>query len=60
MQSPCCECPHRKLTCHDRCPEYLSYNEEKLRAKQSFKDKHEADDFTIKGVYKRRRGAYIR
>lgn len=60
MHSPCQACPQRKLTCHDKCGAYLAYNEEKLRAKQAFKGKHEADDFTIKGVYKRRKGAHLR
>ena len=60
MRSPCTECPYRKLTCHDKCAEYISYNEKRLAAKNAFRGKHEADDFIITMTIKRRKGAHIR
>lgn len=58
--SPCHNCQQRKLTCHDRCEEYLKFNEERLAAKNAFKGEHEADSFTIFNVLKRRKGAHIK
>jgi len=60
MHSPCHECPHRKLTCHDRCKEYLEFNEKRLASRNAFKGEHEAITFLVKGVFKRRKGAHIK
>lgn len=57
---PCNNCPHRKLVCHDHCEEYLTYHEEKVNAKRANRGKHEADDYVIKMVIKRRKGAHLR
>ena len=60
MRTPCCECPYRKLTCHDRCEDYIRFNEKLLAAKNAFKGKHEADAFIITMTIKRRKGAHVR
>lgn len=33
--SPCMNCPHRKLMCHDHCDEYLEWHDELVLAKQA-------------------------
>lgn len=37
MSSPCQDCPHRKLTCHDRCDEYMAYHDALVAAKEALR-----------------------
>lgn len=37
MSSPCQNCPHRKLTCHDRCEEYIAYHDALVAAKDALR-----------------------
>lgn len=62
MHSPCHNCPHRRLVCHDQCEDYLAFNLERVEALKAAhkanRGKHEADTFLIIGVLKRRKGAH--
>lgn len=40
--SPCADCPHRKVTCHDHCPEYTEWHDTLVLAKESLKGANKA------------------
>ena len=35
MTCPCQNCPERRLVCHDHCPTYLEYHEERLAIREA-------------------------
>lgn len=47
MSSPCQNCPHRKLTCHDRCDEYQAYHNALVEAKKALRKASDAMDLLI-------------
>lgn len=54
MNSPCMDCPHRKLTCHDRCNEYLAYHDALVAAKEAVRVADKAIELLADGFYRRR------
>ncbi len=54
MSSPCQDCPHRKLTCHDRCDEYMAYHDALVAAKDAVKLANKAVELLADGYYRRR------
>lgn len=57
MRSPCQECPHRKLMCHDRCDDYLSWNEALVEARMALRKASDAVDFLAEMAKKREKKA---
>lgn len=58
--SPCMNCPHRKLTCHDHCDEYLEWHDELVLAKEAVHTANQAivmlvDNYTHRRDLWRRR-----
>lgn len=53
MTSPCQDCPHRKLYCHDRCDEYLEWHDTILAAKKALKVADKAVSLLAEGYAKR-------
>lgn len=60
MPSPCQECPHRKLRCHDRCDEYLEWHDALVEAKTKVKAAFDAIDFLDQMARKRAKKARLR
>lgn len=60
MSSPCYECPHRRVTCHDRCPEYLEYHDALVEARDKLTAARRAIDYLIDMTEKRRKKAGVR
>lgn len=54
MNSPCMDCQHRKLTCHDRCNEYLAYHDALVAAKEAVRVADKAIELLADGFYRRR------
>ena len=59
-KSPCENCPHRKLTCHDRCEEYLTFHAELVAAKDELRKAYNAIDFLIDMYVKREKKAGLK
>ena len=55
MSSPCQDCPHRKVTCHDRCDDYMEYHDTLLAAKKALKVADKAVSLLADGYANRRR-----
>lgn len=58
--SPCQDCPHRKLTCHDRCEEYLEFHDALVEAKKHLRKAQNAIDFLIDASRKRAKKAKVK
>lgn len=54
MSSPCQDCPHRKLTCHDRCEEYMAYHDALVAAKDALRLANKAVELLADGHAKRK------
>jgi len=59
MPSPCQECPHRKLKCHDRCDEYLEWHDALVDAKKKLTAASDAVDFLLEMAQKREKKARL-
>lgn len=55
MSSPCQDCPYRKLTCHDRCEEYMAYHDALVAAKDALRVANMAIGLLKDGYAKRHR-----
>jgi len=55
MASPCMNCPHRKLVCHDHCNEYAEWNAALVEAKAALNKASKAVDYLVEMTYKRRK-----
>lgn len=60
MQCPCQDCPYRKLRCHDRCDEYMTYHDALVDAKKKIREANDAIDYLMNMATKRRKEANIR
>ena len=60
MVSPCFECPHRKISCHDRCEEYLAFHDGLVEAKKSLRQANEAIDYLIRMSKERARKVRVK
>ena len=58
--SPCLDCPHRRVYCHDRCEEYLSFHDDLVAAKQELRKAYTAMEFLIDMYAKRERRARVK
>lgn len=47
MISPCQNCPERRLVCHDYCPAYLEYHEERVKAREVLRKERYASRYLI-------------
>lgn len=47
MPCPCHECPERRLVCHDFCPVYLAYHEERVEAREALRREQPAARYLI-------------
>lgn len=59
MPSPCQECPHRRLTCHDRCDEYREWHDALVDAKKKLTAASDAVDFLLEMAHKREKKARL-
>ena len=59
MGSPCLDCPHRKLRCHDRCEEYLMWHDALVDAKRKITAAQDALDFLLDMARKREKKARL-
>lgn len=59
MSSPCQDCPHRKLRCHDRCEEYNEWHDALVEAKAKVKEAFKAIDFLDEMAQKRAKKARL-
>ena len=59
-KSPCQDCPHRKLTCHDKCDEYLEFHDALVEARKSLRKAQSAIDFLIEASRKRAKKAKVK
>lgn len=55
MRSPCQNCPERRLVCHDRCPVYMEYHEERVAERQERVEQRRIDEYVIKAVIRVKR-----
>lgn len=55
MESPCYECPYRKVSCHDRCVEYLEYHDALVEAKRKVREAADAIEYLREMSRKRER-----
>lgn len=55
MNSPCQNCPERRLVCHDRCPAYMAYHEERIVIQQKRREASEFHVYMRKTVYQLKR-----
>lgn len=60
MVSPCYECPHRKVMCHDRCEEYMEFHDGLVAAKKSLRAASEAVDYLIRMSKQREKKARVK
>ena len=60
MSSPCQDCPHRKLKCHDRCDEYIEWHDARVEARDKLTAARRAIDYLIDMTEKRRKKAGVR
>lgn len=47
MNSPCQNCPERRLVCHDYCPAYLEYHEERIKVREALRKERYAASYLI-------------
>lgn len=47
MNSPCQNCPERRLVCHDRCPAYMEYHERGLQIKEQMRKDRSVTSYVI-------------
>lgn len=47
MISPCQNCPEHRLVCHDFCPAYLEYHEERVKAREALRKERYATGYLI-------------
>ena len=59
-QYPCYHCPHRKITCHDYCEEYLAVKEELNREKAKRQGAYEAISFMVESIMRRKNERNVR
>lgn len=59
-KSPCQNCPHRAVICHDSCEEYDIYHDALVMAKKDLDRTYEVIDYLIKAAAKRRRRANVK
>lgn len=59
MPSPCQECPHRKLKCHDRCDEYLEWHDALVDAKRKVAEAYDAMELLLDMARKREKKARL-
>ena len=52
--SPCMNCPHRKLVCHDYCEEYQAWHEPLVRAKEESMKRGNAGALLVENFTHRR------
>lgn len=57
---PCYQCPHRKITCHDYCEEYLKVREELNREKAKRQGMYDAISFIVESVTRKNERRYKR
>lgn len=55
MNSPCQNCPERRLVCHDRCPAYMEYHEERVAERAARRSRRQVDEYIIKAVIRVKR-----
>ena len=55
MESPCQDCPYRKVYCHDRCGEYLDWHDELVRAKEELKKTRAVNEFLFDSLMRMRK-----
>ena len=55
MGCPCQDCPHRKLSCHAHCEEYLEWHDALVEAKRKVYAAYKAIDFLSEMARKRER-----
>lgn len=54
-QFPCYNCPHRKITCHDYCEEYLAVREALAEEKGKRKGLYDAISLLVEATDKSKR-----
>lgn len=59
MKSPCMDCPYRKLTCHDQCPEYTEYHDTLVAAREALRTADKALDLLL-GNFRERKAKWER
>lgn len=59
MPSPCQECPHRKMKCHDQRDEYLEWHDALVDAKKKLTAASDAVDFLLEMAQKREKKARL-
>lgn len=59
MPSPCQDCPHRKLKCHDRCDEYNEWHDALVDAKKKLTAASDAVNFLLEMAQKREKKARL-
>lgn len=52
MTSPCQNCPARRLVCHDYCPAYLEYHEERVQAREANRRESRVTAYVIEQTYR--------
>lgn len=57
MSSPCQDCPHRKVMCHDRCGEYNEWHDALVEAKAKVKAAYNAINYLDEMAQKRAKKA---
>ncbi len=55
MNSPCQNCPYRKLTCHDHCDEYTEWHDVLVTAREALRASKRAVDLLIEENEKRKK-----
>ena len=60
MSCPCQNCPERKLTCHDRCENYLAWHDDLVAQKISIKGKFDAISYLCEQAAKRENWLRVR
>lgn len=59
-KNPCMDCPYRKIMCHDRCDDYLSFHDELVAAKKSLREANDAINYLIGMSRKRAKKARVK
>ena len=52
MTCPCRDCPERRLVCHDFCPAYLAYHDERVAAKDALRKDVGVSTYIIDSLYR--------
>lgn len=56
LTSPCKNCENREIGCHDRCVDYKTWAQERIKQKETFRAEKEALNFTLNMISETKSG----